>query len=375
MTEQLDERAARMALCALEPMGNTELGALVADVGAVEAWEFIHSVGDASPLGRKAAGVAPADLVQATERCGARFIIPDDDEWPEALSDLDRAVVSGLGGPPLGLWVRGPLPLTDVPTGVALVGARSATSYGVGVTTEWAGELAMSGRHVVSGMAFGIDAAAHRGALQVGRPTVAVLACGVDVSYPRAHTSLRDKILLNGAVVSEMPPGTNPMKQAFLARNRIIAALSEGLVVVEAAARSGAKNTAAWANDMGRIVMAVPGPVTSALSATPNRLARDGAATLVTSASDVLALLNPLAAQEELPLRGDDTSFDALSDGCRSVREAIAVREEVTVVDLVRRTGLVVPEVLAAVDELTERGWLEERPGPVWALPTGRRSS
>lgn len=368
----LDERTARMALCALQPMGDLKLGMLVAEVGAPAVWEAVKARGDDSRWGRKARILDPESLALATHACGARFIIPGDEEWPAGLADLGVARSTGEGGPPLGLWVRGVTRLSELEGAVSIVGARSATAYGTNVTTDWSAELSAAGRMVVSGLAFGIDAAAHRGALMARRPTVALLACGVDISYPVAHTSLMQSVVEKGAVVSEVPPGTTPIKASFLARNRLIAALSEGLVVVEAAARSGAKNSAAWANELGRVVMAVPGPVTSSLSATPNRLIRDGAATLVTSPAEIIALLSPFSPQEELPLRGEDTSLDALSPDLRQLREAVVPREEVGAAELSARTGLSIAACLAGVDELVELGWLEERSPQRWALPSRR---
>lgn len=366
------ERAARMALCALQPMGNVELGQLVEEHGAEEVWARIRALGEGSRWGRKAGAVDPEGITRATRDCGARFITPADDEWPANLQDLAAARDTGEGGPPLGLWIRGGVELGELDGAVSLVGARSATAYGTNVATDWAAELASAGRMVVSGLAFGIDAAAHRGALMARRPTVAVLACGVDVAYPVAHTALMQAVVDKGAVVSEVPPGATPLKASFLARNRLIAALSAGVVVVEAAARSGAKNTAAWANELSRVVMAVPGPVTSSLSATPNRLIRDGAATLVSAAAEVLAMLSPLRPADELPLRGEDTRLDALTSACRQLREAFRPREEVGVAELSARTGLSIAECLAGVDELVELGWLEERGPQQWGLPTRR---
>ena len=203
----------------------------------------------------------------------------------------------------------------------------------------------------------------------VHRPTVALLACGVDSPYPLAHASLMSAVIDNGAVISEVPPGTRPIKAAFLARNRMIAALAAGVLVVEAAARSGARNTASWANQLGRTVMAVPGPVTSAMSETPNRLIRDGEAVLVSSSADVLPLLGPLDAARENELGGPDRPLDLLSPDCRAVREAVAVREQVSISDLSARTGLSVAQCLAAVDELVEDGWLARQGPGQWSLP------
>ncbi|MCC2593233.1 DNA-processing protein DprA [Tessaracoccus sp. OS52] len=365
----LDERTARMALCALQPMGNVELGRLVGADGAVEVWEAVRRTGEETRWGRKAAAIDPEQLRTATAVAGARFLVPGDQEWPGSLQDLAAASLSGDGGAPLGLWVRGTLSLKGAEGGIALVGARAATSYGSHVATDWAGDLASCGHVIVSGLAFGIDAAAHRGALMARRPTVAVLASGVDVPYPVANSSLMNAILANGAVVSEVPPGSRPIKASFLARNRLIAALCAGLIVVEAAARSGAKNTAAWAAELGRVVMAVPGAVTSSMSATPNRLIRDAAATLVTTPAEVMALLQPLTPQDELPLRGEDTSFDRLAPELKLLREALSPREAVGVAELCARTGLGVSDALAGVDELVEGGWLEEAGPQAWRLP------
>ena len=148
----------------------------------------------------------------------------------------------------------------------AVVGSRSATTYGAGVAGDVAAHLAGHGVTVVSGAAYGIDVAAHRGALAARGPTLAVLACGVDRAYPAAHTTLLDYIAERGLVVSELPPGCSPTRLRFLSRNRVIAALAQGTVVVEAAVRSGALNTANWAARLNRVVMGVPGPVTSAPS-------------------------------------------------------------------------------------------------------------
>lgn len=368
-----------MALCALQPMGNPELAELVESDGASEVWAAVCRMGEASPWGRKSQRVDAAQLEAATRACSARFLIPDDDEWPPDLAALDRVRVGSQGAAPLGLWVRGPLALGELGGAVAIVGARASTAYGSHVATDMAAEVALEGRVVVSGLAYGIDGAAHRGALSVRRPTVAVLASGVDTPYPTAHTRLLDAVAASGAVLSEVPPGATPMKASFLARNRVIAALSAGVVVVEAAARSGARNTAAWGGELGRLVMAVPGPVTSSMSATPHRLIREAEAVLVTSGAEVHALLSPLSPQGELPLRGEDQPLDRLSPELRSIREAFRPREALGVGDISQLTGQSIPDCLAGVDELVELGWLEESGPQAWRLPrrpvTARRGT
>ena len=169
------------------------------------------------------------------------------------------------------MWLAGGGDLAELAAqSVAVVGSRASTPYGDTVAAELAAELSESGRSVLSGGAYGIDAAAHRGCLAGRTPTVAVLAGGLDQPYPSGHRPLFDRIAERGVLVSELAPGEHPTRVRFLARNRLIAALTPGTVLVEAAARSGARNTVTWANVLGRIVMAVPGPVTSATSVTPH---------------------------------------------------------------------------------------------------------
>lgn len=369
----IEERAARMGLCALQPQGNPQLSELVQQHGAVEVWEAVLGRDADSTWGRRAAGMDLAQLAIDTERCGARFVIPFDDEWPISLDGLDGVRLAGQGGRPLGLWVRGSVSLTELVGAVAVVGARASTAYGNHVATEFGADLGLAGRVVVSGLAFGIDAAAHRGALSTRHPTVAVLANGVDAAYPLAHSALLEGVVGRGAVVSEAPPGCRPLKAAFLARNRLIAALTEGVVVVEAAARSGARNTANWAGALGRHVMAVPGPVTSSLSVTPHRLVRDGVATLVTSVTDVEELLSPLQPELEVPLQGKAKPLDRLVPHLRMLREAVAPKEEVGLAELLTRTGLTVPQCMAGVAELVELGWLEQVGETGWRLPVRQR--
>jgi DNA processing protein len=194
--------------------------------------------------------------------------------WPGELEHLDMT--------PSELWVLGgPLP---PPPRVAVVGSRVATQGGLEIARRLGADLAAAGIPVVSGMALGIDGAAHAGALEAGGPTVAVLGCGIDVCYPSAHRHLRDRIAAAGAVLTEDPPGTLPAPWRFPRRNRIIAALAAAVVVVEASDRSGALSTARHAADLGREVLAIPGSVLSDRSAGTNRLIRDGATPVLESA-------------------------------------------------------------------------------------------
>ena len=262
-----NERLTRVAISLVLLPGDERVGQQVQDVGSfrtVEQWRT--GVGPKSACSRVSDAVLSAPVVLSkAQNQGIRFVIPTDDEWPIQLNDLDTET-------PIGLWVRGDGGLAEtVQNSIAVVGARACTTYGERVASELGTLASDHGDTVVSGAAFGIDAAAHRGALSAGGTTVAVLACGVDVAYPSAHQGLLDRIAQNGLVISEMPPGATPRKQYFLVRNRIIAALSKQTVVVEAALRSGALSTAHWAGDLGRTVWGVPGPITSASSAGVHR--------------------------------------------------------------------------------------------------------
>src|SRR3984957_19449108 len=230
------------------------------------------------------------DEVIAFRTSGIRLICPGDPEWPEQLADL------GLDQP-YALWLRGTADLRfNCLRSVAVVGSRAATAYGSYVAAEFAASVAARGWTVVSGAAFGVDASAHRGALGADGVTIAVLACGVDVAYPTAHTDLFDAVAAQGVLVSEWPPGRHVSRLRFLVRNRVIAALATGTLVVEAGPRSGAVNPARHARDLRRRLMAVPGPVTSDLSAGCHHILREWQGVLVTSAAEVIEHLSPVGA-------------------------------------------------------------------------------
>ncbi len=220
-----------------------------------------------------------------------RHVVPATREWPTQLDDLDD-------GTPPGLWLLGEADLRMLALrSVAVVGCRNATAYGVALAGRWAAELVSAGWTVVSGAAFGIDAAAHRGALAAGGPTIAVMAGGVDVAVPLSHAGLIAEIADSGMIVSEYPPGTPARRHSFLQRNRVIASLTRATLVVEAAQRSGALNTANWAHALGRGVLAVPGPADAPTSRGTHRLIREGSAVLVRDVDDVLEQLHGLAAR------------------------------------------------------------------------------
>ena len=359
------DRVARAALCRLGEPGDPRLTGLVADVGAPLVYDRLLGETDerglASDVAARLSALDPvADLRRAAER-GIRFVVPGDEEWPARLGDLDRAEpLAGRGGAPLGLWVRGPLHLAEtVERAVAVVGSRSATSYGGGVAGEIGATLAKQGHTVVSGAAFGIDQSAHRGALAMRGPTVAVLACGVDRAYPSAHRQLLDYIADTGLVVSELAPGCAPTKLRFLSRNRIIAALCGGTVVVEAAIRSGALNTASWALRLNRTLMGVPGPVTSAPSAGVHQLIRARDALLVTNGEEVLELVAPAGEHTLVEPRGPERPHDRLSLLDQQVLDAVPVEQAAPPVSIARTAGIALPRVRDALARLVAAGLVE----------------
>jgi DNA processing protein len=228
--------------------------------------------------------LAPADRIEAELGAGAHYLFHDDADYPLTLLTIDT--------PPPVITVRGNLALFDQP-GVAIVGARNASAGAVRLARDFAAGLAERGFAVISGLARGIDAAAHRGALGV-QPgdggTIGVIAGGIDVVYPPEHAALQDQIAQQGLLVAEMPPGTEPQARHFPSRNRIIAGLAAGTVVVEAAPKSGSLITARLAGEFGREVMAVPGSPLDARAHGCNRLIRDGAI-LVQDADDIAELV------------------------------------------------------------------------------------
>ena len=374
----------------------------VAEPGNLAVWDLVERIGPVAAVqairaGDSHAGAAvlratearrnqcdpDADLV-AAERAHCVLLVPESADWPHyAFASLHAAALrrraawrngdttSRPGGesvPPLALWVRGAGPIDAYAVrSVAIVGARAASAYGEHVSAEFGYGLAGADVVVVSGGAFGIDAAAHRGALAAGGHSVLVSAGGLDRAYPAAHSKLFDEVAESGLLVSESPPGSAPQRHRFLSRNRLIAAIGAVTVVVEAGRRSGSLNTAAHARALGRPVLAVPGPITSAMSVGCHDLITrdDDPARLAGSFEDVLATvpgavmtgngpvapigadpaddrqsrdaLDPLAAQvlDGLPARGAVTEDDL------AVRSGVAVRDVMVVLPLLRLAGLV----------------------------------
>ena len=357
--------------CVLEP-GQERWHRLVDHEGPDALWHrLLH---EDSPHGARARRLDLESVRRETALRGFRFVDPTSEEWLSSLDDLETVgSVGGIdGGRPLGLWVAGPMKLSELgASGVAVVGARASTPYGDTVASELAAELAEAGTVIVSGGAFGIDAAAHRGALSCDGATVAVMACGLDQLYPRANDALLRRVRDTGLVVSEYPPGTTPSRHRFLTRNRLIAALASATVIVEAAARSGARNTVGWAQALGRPVLAVPGPVTSALSVTPHRLIRDAQAALVTNAADVLAELAPLGVLQPPLVDPEARPTDALDPDELMVREAFPARRSISVDELRTSVGLGVGECLAVLGSLADRGQIQALEDGTWRLVRG----
>jgi DNA processing protein len=286
---------------------------------------------------------------------GGVLLGPGDPGWPAGLEDLGPAA-------PFALWVRGaagaPGRLTELlGRSVAIVGSRACTAYGESVTATITGQLVEAGFAIVSGGAFGIDAAAHRATLAAGGFTVAVMAGGIDRLYPPGNDALLRAITREGVVVSELPPGSAPRKERFLDRNRLIAAMAQVTVVTESGWRSGAHRTAAVAANLARPVGAVPGPVTSAMSAGCHRLIREGAATLVTDARDVLELAGPLS-QAPAPPPGAEPPgpLDGLPPLDRRLLDALPLRRPAGVNTLVTASGLATSQVLGGLARLERAG-------------------
>ena len=377
-----EERQARMGLSCVVEAGDPQLAAEVARQGAVSLWHQLRAGALDASLAERAERLDLGVFTRQIARGRFRFVIPGDQEWPPGLGDLEFSEpVQRRGGPPFGLWLRGPGRLDACASrSVAVVGSRASTAYGDTVAADLALELVERGVCVVSGGAFGIDAAAHRGALagpgstSAAAATVAVLACGVDVSYPPGNHQLFAQLAQEQLLVSELPPGAHPTRLRFLARNRLIAAMTSGTVVIEAAARSGARNTATWARGCNRPLMAVPGPVYSALSAAPHAMIREQQATLVTCAEDVLEMISPIGsgAVETAPVTVAPRPTDQLDPVALAVFEALPASRRRTVGEVALTAGLGVSRCLAELDALeelglaegTERGWRICRAGP-----------
>jgi DNA processing protein len=354
-----DERAAWVALAHVAEPADVRLGRLVGQVGVVETVDRIAAgetgLRSGPGLAARLSAYDPGEAQERALRSGARILTPVDHGWPTQLGDLGD-------GAPCALWVAGAGDLRLLALrSLAIVGARACTMYGEQVAHGWAADLAGAGWTVLSGAAYGIDAAAHRGALAAGGVTIAVVAGGVDVAYPTAHADLLSRIRQEGLIVSESPPGERVRRQRFLSRNRLIASLGRATLVVEAALRSGATSTARDAAAINRPVLAVPGPVTSPTSAGCHRMIREGEALCVVDVADVLAMLDlgsVTCAADDLGEAGRPPAspWDRLSDRERRVLDALPRRGGLRVDEVVRAAGLGPTDVLASLAVLEATG-------------------
>ncbi len=382
--DALRDRFARAAWSGIVEPGDRVAGILIAAMGATKALDVIVTRTSILELAKSVEGeVAAEDLEQAVARWlprlqsrvallalkqaaryGVRLLVPGDTAWPSGFDDL---------GPhaPLALWVRGnESTLATAGNSIALVGARAATGYGEHVAMEASSGLVDRGHTIVSGAAYGIDGMAHRAALASSGQTIAVLAGGVDRFYPSGHEALLTRIVDEGAVISELPCGAAPTKWRFLQRNRLIAALSQATVVLEAGWRSGSLNTAGHAAALGRPLGAVPGPVTSAASAGCHRLIRDYDATCVTNADEMAELL-PLGNDNSVP-HAQNESRENVEPSAEHLRmtDALSTRSARLVDDIAARAGLSIATVQGMLGAMQLEGSAVERATGWVKVPT-----
>ncbi|MEU9558127.1 DNA-processing protein DprA [Streptomyces fumanus] len=343
----------------VEP-GDERAGRWVREYGVTEVARRLRMGGPPLPgaserrwagLRARAEEAEPDRDLAAARAGGVRFVAPGEAEWPGQLDDLGDAR-------PLGLWVRGrPSLRMWALRSVAVVGARACTEYGAHMAAALAAGLAERGWVVVSGGAYGVDGAAHRGALGARGATAAVLACGIDRPYPRGHTELIRRITEQGLVLGELPPGEHPTPSRFVLRNRVIAALTRGTVVVEAAHRSGSLVTARAAQRLGRHTIGVPGPATSALSAGVHELLRGGAV-LVTDAAEVVEVVGDMG--ELAPARrGPVLPTDLLEPRAREVLAALPGDGPASAAGIARRAQTTEDDAVARLYELRALGYVE----------------
>lgn len=365
-----DERRARVAWSRLlEPQRErvsdkpSALQKHIAQLGHVEAWHRL--VDDDLPRCESARARVPdvdvdGELARAA-RSGARVAIPGDADWPAAFDHPDIA--------PHLVHVRGQGCLGDLAgRAVAIVGSRASSGYGEAIAREMGAGVARHGWSVVSGAAYGIDAAAHQGALAVDGPAVAVLPCGPDRVYPRGHERLIHAVAETGVVITELAIGMTARRHRFLARNRLIAALGSACVVVEAGLRSGSLNTAGWADALHRPIGAVPGPVTQMSSAGCHEWIRRGQATLVTDADEVLGLAAPVgqAPAEVVELLGPSRAPDVMTSDQRRVHDRLEARRGSDVGAIATELVVPVEEVIGQLAMMQLEGWAHQGDDGRW---------
>ncbi len=391
------ERFARAAWCAIAEPGDGDAGLLVATLGPAAALQRIvdgvdgvtlaSELGELSERGIDVSAARWAEAIRrwtprvsSTEllrglsqaaRFGCRLLVPDDEYWPAGVDDLQLNA-------PHALWARGDISrLAQLRRSIAIVGARAATGYGEHVTVEAASGLVDRGFAIVSGAAYGIDGVAHRAALASQGITVAVLAGGLDRFYPSGHEQLLTRIVDRGVVLAEVPCATAPTRWRFLLRNRLIAAMSNATVVIEAGSRSGSINTAKHANDLSRPLAAVPGPVTSSASAGCHWLIREYAAICVTTPDEMAELvpLDPSDVSQTLPMAfdGDRAAYADTRSGAQPgshdpygtrlrVLDALSAHGGRSVDRIAALSGLALDRVRAELGLLELEGLAREMP-------------
>lgn len=359
----MTEREAYVAFNLTEKVGFATVGKLVLEHGSVvDAWNAYPR-----KISRTGGDVDFAREFALAEKFGVEIVTPADGAYPAQLRDAP--------GCPLVLYVKGSLEALSRPS-VAMIGTRRATDYGLGVANRFSYDLAKAQWCVVSGLAVGIDAESHRGALDAGGVTVGVIGSGLDRFFPEENRELARKIAEEGgAVVSEFPFGRPPDRTTFPIRNHVVAALAKGTVAVEAPARSGTLITAGIAAELGRTVMAVPGRIGDRMSAGCLQLIRDGAIA-VRDVDDILEALGSLAPAKKSPAGAQQAPAPAADSPVYSVEEAMVMlhvdEDGISVDELVRQTKLPVVKVNSLVMTLRVKGFVRFLPGNRVALPLGR---
>ena len=354
----LDDLATHLALARSPRVGTVTFRRLIATYGSTSAaLEALPA--HAARGGMK--GYRPVDMALVQREMtmaadvGATALLLDQPGYPERLKQLNDA--------PMLLWLRGAMP--DAGRGTtAMVGARNASALGLRMARSLATDLGALGHVIVSGLARGIDTAAHEAALETG--TIAVMAGGIDTIYPVQNIELAEKIATQGALLTEAPPGLAPMAKHFPRRNRIISGLSDSIVLVEAAERSGSLITARMALEQGREVLAVPGHPFDARAAGCNRLIREGAG-LIRSAADVveaLAMPTPMGFAEEQEVWPSDPASEGVVEALAALMSLAAVSED----ELIRQVDRPAGQVLAALMDMELSGVIERHPGGMVAL-------
>lgn len=328
---------------------------LLVDFSPEEIWQrLIAGSGPPSWVSR-AKRLDIEKLVAESAELQIDFLTSDDPGWPTQLNDLALAQPNNcMGGVPFGIWVSGKCGLNQLAeNSVAIVGARANSSYGELVAGELANDLASEyGVSIISGGAYGIDSAAHQGALNASGYTAAVMACGLDELYPKGNAKLFEQISDAGLFISELPIGVKPTKVGFLARNRLIAALSKATIVVEASQRSGARNTANWATNLSRPVLAVPGSVYSQMSWGTNQMIKDQQAQLITVASDVKTFITDLSKQLSPITQNAQRQLEKLDPKLKKVLAALTNRAAIGLDEISLKVGLPINQCASALASL-----------------------